>query len=138
MISPEETAEVEPAGEGNINWVRRVRVRGRSASWVVKQARPALERFPEYAVHPRRAGFEARYYEVVAPLDPGGICPAVRHFDAEHWVLVLEDMGHAERMDAALARGADVSAAVRALGAFLGGVHGATRDAALADRFDND
>ena len=138
VLSPEDAAEVEPAGEGNINWVRRVRVPSRAASWVVKQARPTLERFPEYAVHPRRAGFEARYYEVVAPLDPGGICPAVRHFDAEHWVLVLEDLGGAERLDAALARGADVSEAARSLGAFLGRVHGATRNAALAERFDND
>jgi 5-methylthioribose kinase len=42
-------AAIEPAGEGNINWVRRVRTSD-GASWVVKQARPALERFPEYRV----------------------------------------------------------------------------------------
>ena len=50
--------EVEPAGDGNINWVRRVRFGEPPCSVVVKQARPALERFPEYRVPTERIVFE--------------------------------------------------------------------------------
>ncbi len=136
LLAPNETALVEPVGDGNINWVRRVR--GQRRSWVVKQARPALERFPEYRVSTERLVFEARYYETVAAHDRAGICPAVVRFDPEQRVLVLEDLGAAERLDAALARGADVAPAAAALGAFLGAVHAATRGAGLAERFANE
>ena len=32
LLEPGEAAEVEPAGDGNINWVRRIRAPGYSAS----------------------------------------------------------------------------------------------------------
>lgn len=140
-------ARVEAAGDGNINWVRRVRFAGSPGSGpvsvVVKQARPALERFPEYQVTTERIVFEARYYEVVAPFDRAGLCPRVLAFDEGDRVLVLEDLGDAPRLDAALACGppdAALGRAAEALGAFLGAVHRGTRDAAaaLGPRFAND
>ncbi len=130
---------VEPAGEGNINWVRRVRSSD-GASWVVKQARPALERFPEYRVSTERAVFEARYGEVAAAFDDRGILVRIEHFDPVEKVLVLEDLGAAVSLSAALARGdhARVVGVASALGSFLGRVHRGTRDPALARRFAND
>ncbi len=136
LIEPGARGVVEAVGDGNINWVRRFRTR--SASHVVKQARPALERFPEYRVSTERLLYEARYYEVTAPFDLDGICPRITFFDPDARVLVLEDLGGAERLDSALARGADVSACAAALGGFLGRVHAGTRDPALAARFAND
>jgi len=54
---------VEPAGDGNINWVRRTRsADGRS--WIVKQARPALEAFPQYEAPTERIIFEHRWLEL--------------------------------------------------------------------------
>jgi len=146
-------ARVEPAGDGNINWVRRVRFAAPlpglagAGSVVVKQARPALERFPEYEVTTERIVFEARYYVEVGPLDREALCPRVLHFDEAERVLVLEDLGPVPRLDAALASAADAGAADGALaraaerlGGFLGAVHAATREAAprLAPRFAND
>ena len=129
---------VEPAGDGNINWVRRVRSATDDRSWIVKQARPALERFPEYHASTERIVFEHRYFELVRDLDVEGVCPEVRHFDAAARVLVLEDLGDAKRLDHALSRGADVASALCALGRFLAAVHAATRDPALAAGFVND
>ncbi len=133
---------VESVGEGNINWVRRVRSVSDGRSWVVKQARPALERFPEYRVSTERAAFEARYFEVVGPFDPDGICVELLFFDSRQRVLVLEDLGDATPLSQALARGTaaapEVLAAGRALGRFLGAVHSGTRRADLASRFEND
>ena len=135
---------VEKAGDGNINWVRRARVsapEGASlvgASWIVKQARPALERFPEYQVTTERIVFEHRWYETVRPFDLDRVCPEIHGFDAEARVLVLEDLSGAERLDAALARGAEVTRSLEALAGFLGRAHAGTRDPALAARFSND
>lgn len=137
-----EAVRVEPAGDGNINWVRRVRLGGGGRSLIVKQARPALERFPEYQVTTARAVFEARYYEAVRPLDAAGLCPKVLDFDEAERVLVLEDLGDVPRLDHALLRGGDAGvaeAAGRALGAFLGAVHAGTAQRPdLASRFEND
>jgi 5-methylthioribose kinase len=137
LLHPDAAADVEPAGDGNINWVRRVRVRGTGRSFVVKQARPALERFPEYQAPTERILFEARWLEIAARLVPEPVCPEVLRFDPAERVLVLEDLGSAERLDAALARGADVTACFASLGRCLGAVHAGTTDPALAARFAN-
>ena len=136
FLAQDEPVSVAKVGDGNINWVRRVRTG--SESWVVKQARPALERFPEYRASTERIVFEARFYETVAPFDDARVCPRVVRFDPEQRVLVLEDLGDVERLDAALARGADVVAAATRLARFLGAVHRGTADGALAEHFAND
>lgn len=133
----DETPRIEAAGDGNINWVRRVRSSsGRTV--IVKHARPALEKFPEYETSPERIVFEHRYFEIARQHDPDGVCPKILHFDATRHLLVLEDLASAERLDSALARGADPSEALLTLLAFLGRVHGATTSQEdLAERFDN-
>ncbi|MDJ0852305.1 MAG: phosphotransferase [Myxococcota bacterium] len=132
-----EELSVEAVGDGNINWVRRVT--GASGSRVVKQARPALERFPEYRASTERIAIEARFYETVARFDRDRICPEVVFFDPEQCVLVLEDLGEVERLDAALARDADLARPAERLARFLGRLHAGTADQpALAARFEND
>lgn len=136
LVAGGDTITVEPAGDGNINWVRRAR--SRSRSWIVKQARPALERFPQYRASTERIVFEERWFAIARPLDARGVCPRVLDFDAERRALVLEDLGDAERLDHALLRGGDVRGVLCDVGALLGAVHRATREAALAERFAND
>jgi 5-methylthioribose kinase len=149
LLAPGESARVEPAGDGNINWVRRVRIEPGHRSLIVKQARPALERFPEYQTSTDRIVFEHRYGTVVDAIGAargttGGpnlsrMLPRVLHFDQRERVLAMEDIGDVLRLDAALAEGADLSAAGAALGRFLGEVHAATAgDTTLAARFAND
>jgi 5-methylthioribose kinase len=141
LLASERGVVVEPAGDGNINRVRRVRAPD-GRSFVTKHARPALERFPEYRVTTERMVFEARYGEVVRAHAPevAGVLPRVLHFDEPARVLVLEDLGEAERLDARLAADAAAPATLAALGEFLGAVHRATRPRAaeLAPRFAND
>lgn len=128
---------VEPAGDGNINWVRRVRA-ATGESWIVKQARSHLERFPEYAAPTERIVFERRYLEIARPFDSERVLPEVLAFDEENRVLVLPDLGDAERLDRALARGADIRSALTSVAGLLGRVHAATRDSRLTARFAND
>ncbi len=141
LLQHTERARVEPAGDGNINFVRRVRgAEGRS--WVVKQARPQLERFPEYRVSTERIVFEHRYGEVVAELAPdaAGLLPRTLHFDAEARILVMEDLGDAPCLGDELLAGRVEPAVLQQLGRFLGRVHGVTAPhaGALAPRFAND
>ena len=140
LARPGEPVRVEAAGDGNINWVRRATApEPPPRSWVVKQARPALERFPQYQAPTARIVCEARWLEQVRGCDAEGVCPHVHAFDEPNRVLVLEDLGQAERLDHALARGADVAPALGTLARFLGRVHRATRgDASLAARFANE
>lgn len=128
----------EPAGDGNINWVRRARSQtGRTV--VIKHARPALERFPEYQTSTRRIVFEHLYYEIARRYDEDRVCPPIYYFDEAHRLLVLKDLGSAERLDDALLRGADLDPALTILTRFLGLVHAATRDDdRLVERFRND
>jgi 5-methylthioribose kinase len=137
LLGRNESARVEPAGDGNINWVRRVRAGGRS--FIVKQARPALERFPQYRASTIRIVCESRWLETVRPLDRDGVCPGVVAFDDAARTLVLEDLGDAPRLDSVLARPAgDSHAAAARLAGFLGAVHAATAgDQSLAPRFPN-
>ncbi len=136
LIPSAEGLEIEPAGDGNINWVRRVRWPG--GSLIVKQARARLERFPEYQAPTERIVFEARWLEHAARFDEDRVRPEVLHVDEAARVLVREDLGRAERLDAALARGADARAAAATLAALLGRIHAGTRDPALAASFENE
>jgi len=137
LAAPSDPIVVEPAGDGNINWVRRARSTTSGASWIVKQARPALERFPQYQASTERIVFEQRWFAIARPLDVRGVCPRILHFDEQRRTLVLEDLGAAERLDHALARGADVRLALHAVVELLAAVHGATRGPALARDFQN-
>lgn len=126
LLGAGEPCEVSPAGDGNINWVRRVRAPGRSVSWIVKQARPELERFPEYRVTPDRMLFEQRWRRVAAEVSAPPLWPRTLLEDEAERVLVMEDLGDAPRLDGLTARGDDVTELGRTLGAFLGHIHAAT------------
>jgi 5-methylthioribose kinase len=138
LVQAEERVEVTPAGDGNINWVRRASVAGANRrSYVLKQARPRLESFPEYEAPTERLLFEGRWFELAALHDDAGFCPRIHHLDADERVLVLEDLGRAERLDAALSRGAEVAQPLGGLARFLGQVHAATAGTVAAETFAN-
>ncbi|MCP3983325.1 MAG: phosphotransferase [bacterium] len=138
LFGPDEDLQVEIAGDGNINWVRRASLPG-GTSYIVKQARPALEKFPEYEVTTERLIFEARYLERVQPFDTDGICPKVIGFDPDERVLVLEDLSDCTRLDDALTEGLKSAASLQTLARFLARVHAATaKECGLAAAFEND
>ncbi|MFQ5664860.1 MAG: phosphotransferase [Candidatus Binatia bacterium] len=138
VLRPGEAVVTGAAGDGNINWVRRVRTIDGARSWIIKQARPALERFPQYQAPTERIVFENRYYRTTRHLPGGEVCPDIIAFDESQRVLILADLGDVPRLDHALAQGQDCREVFRALSTFLGAVHAATRDPALAAEFPND
>jgi 5-methylthioribose kinase len=134
-----DAARIESAGSGNINFVRRVRLAD-GTSFVVKHARPTLERFPQYAAPVERLLFEHRYVERVKELlGRESLLPRILHFDETLPLLVLEDLGPGPDLDSALAAGAVPLDALRELGGFLASVHvaSAPRAAELVLLFEN-
>jgi 5-methylthioribose kinase len=140
VLAPGIAARVEPAGRGNLNFVRRV-LPARGPSWVIKQAPPCVEGFPEFPLTSERIVFEWRYARAVAELVPerAALLPAVRHFDLEERVLVLEDVVDAPGLDALLRAGRAPLEALRSFGELLAAVHAASarRAGSLEPDFTN-
>ena len=84
----------EKAGEGNMNCA--VRVRTSAGSFILKQSRPWLEKYPQIAAPFDRALAESRFYRLVAPSAAvAGMMPRMLWSDDEARLVALEDLGAA-------------------------------------------
>lgn len=85
----------EKAGEGNMNCVVRVRTAG-GGSFILKQARDWVEKYPQLAAPRDRALVEERFYALVSGVPPvAGRMPRLLWTDPEARLLALEDLGTA-------------------------------------------
>jgi len=79
------------AGEGNMNCV--VRVTTSLRSFILKQSRPWVEKYPSFAAPWDRALVEASFYQTVESLPGLTSCmPRLLNFDAAERLLMLEDL----------------------------------------------
>ena len=94
LADGERVETVAPAGAGNMNCTLRVRTTQRAL--VVKQARPWVEKYPQFAAPPQRARREIEFHRLAAAhaILAAGL-PAMLHGDEQSCVLVLEDLGGA-------------------------------------------
>lgn len=90
----EPVLSVAKAGEGNMNCT--VRVVTPLRSLIVKQARPWVEKYPQFDAPSNRALHEIGFYSLAATAAPvaAGL-PRLLHADASAHLLVLEDLGSA-------------------------------------------
>lgn len=94
LAADETITAVGKAGEGNMNLTLRVQTEARS--FIVKQARPWVEKYPSIAAPDHRILMEATFYQLVA--DVPAITNRMPRFiglDKENRVAVLEDLGGA-------------------------------------------
>jgi 5-methylthioribose kinase len=83
---------VERAGEGNMNCV--VRVYTNQRSFILKQSRPWVEKYPQIAAPQDRALTEARFYqETKKSAEISFHLPQLLALDAEERLLMFEDLG---------------------------------------------
>ena len=83
---------VEKPGEGNMNFVARVVTDKRS--FIVKQALPWVQRFPQVEAPVARGKMEAIFYQLIEHQpELKAYTPGLIGFDARHHVLALEDLG---------------------------------------------
>lgn len=83
---------LEKPGEGNMNVV--VRVLSSHGSFILKQARPYVQKYPHIPAPVERVQVEARFYEITEQQDRlQQYLPTFIGFDPEAQVLALEDLG---------------------------------------------
>jgi 5-methylthioribose kinase len=89
--------QTERAGEGNMNCV--VRVRTNTRSFILKQSRPWVEKYPQIAAPWDRSLIEARFYqETKTSAAISAHVPQLLAFDSEERLLMLEDLGQAREL----------------------------------------
>ena len=92
MPADEHLLTAEKAGEGNMNYTLRVRTTKRS--YILKQARPYVEKYPSIPAPVERAGMESAFFAAAAEWeDVGEMLPRLLHFDENEHVQVIEDLG---------------------------------------------
>jgi 5-methylthioribose kinase len=91
----ESLASATKAGEGNMNLTLRVVTTSRS--FVLKQARPWVEKYPQIEAPAGRARVETAFYETIASREAlRSAMPALLGADPDSGILLLEDLGEAQ------------------------------------------
>ncbi len=93
LVPGEWVESASRAGEGNMNCTLRVKTTKRT--FILKQARPWVEKYPQIAAPWDRAFVEAGFYREAQRLAVSTMLPALLGFDGESRTLMLEDLGGA-------------------------------------------
>ncbi len=137
MPAEEHLLSAEKAGEGNMNYTLRVRTTKRS--FILKQARPYVEKYPSIPAPVERAGMESAFFAAAAEWEGvGKMLPRLLHFDKNEHVQVIEDLGEGADFTAYYARNADLpEIEIAALICFLAALHQSSRAHLPATGFEN-
>ena len=92
LTSDEVIRQISKAGEGNMNLTLRVQTNQRS--FIIKQSRPWVEKYPQLAAPWDRVLSEAKFYELVGNLQVvASKMPRILSVDRDSRILLLEDLG---------------------------------------------
>ncbi|MFD2201146.1 phosphotransferase [Shivajiella indica] len=93
ILANEEILDYSKAGEGNMNVV--IRVRTNLKSFILKQSRPFVNRYPQVPAPKERILTERFFYRSISHNRLlAGFSPKMIDFFEKHLVLVLEDLGN--------------------------------------------
>lgn len=124
--SSDKVIGLEKPGEGNMNFL--VRVRTESGSIIVKQSRPWVEKYPQIDAPVERIFVEATFYETLKLdhfFDP--FVPKLIGFDAQNLLLAMEDLGEGSDFSFLYKKGSSLSASERQrLIEFISHLHNST------------
>lgn len=134
----ERVLAAERAGEGNMNCVVRVRVSA-GEPFILKQARPWVEKYPAIAAPRDRALVEANFYGLTAAIPAVSTrMPRLRWVDADARLLSLEDLGAARDFFSLYAGGTTLDdATLDALADYLTALHAVPLPPPAADPGDD-
>jgi 5-methylthioribose kinase len=136
LAGGEQVLEATKAGEGNMN--RTLRVTTSARTFILKQARPWVEKYPHIAAPWDRIAVEAGFYELVASVAAlAAMMPRRLWFDAASRLLALEDLGAAQDLTSVY-RGDELAPLeLEALAAYLRVLHRSFVDATSKPDFAN-
>jgi 5-methylthioribose kinase len=92
----EEVLSVEKPGEGNMNVVLRVRTNQRS--FILKQSRPYVQKYPQIEAPLTRINVEHQFYKAIRTNALSAHVPKILEFDKADCLLLLEDLGNCTDM----------------------------------------
>jgi len=92
-IAPDEVVQAaSKPGEGNMNYVLRIRTNFRS--FIIKQSRDYVEKYPQIPAPAARAITEGHFYELIQRNGTlRGYTPEVGYLDPDNHIITLEDLG---------------------------------------------
>lgn len=124
LKSKEKIKEISKPGEGNMNHV--VRVTTDKRSFILKQSRPWVEKFPQIEAPVDRVLVEAQFYELVGENNYLlGFTPELLARDDDNYLLMLEDLGQGADLTYLYKKGELINPKhLRALMGFISRLHG--------------
>lgn len=92
LSKDESITTLEKPGEGNMNFVLRVRTDRQSL--IVKQARPWVEKYPQIEAPLERIRVEAEFYQLVRQDEVlASFTPRLIAWDPDNYIVLMEDLG---------------------------------------------
>lgn len=136
ITAEQQVIRADPAGEGNMNCT--LRIETGEGSFILKQARPWVEKYPAISAPDERAVLEAAFYNEVASNPPvSARMPRLRANAPDVCILMLEDLGAASDFTSLYGDAAISDEDLRLLSAWLLALHASFRGEHLAARFSN-
>ena len=83
--------EIEIAGEGNMNVVLRIKTNKRT--FILKQSRPFVQKYPDLPAPIDRINVEKKFYDL---MDQNSFFPEILGYLPSDYILLLEDLGKGE------------------------------------------
>jgi 5-methylthioribose kinase len=103
----EKIKTIEKPGEGNMNFVRRVRTDKKS--FIVKQCRPWVEKYPDIKAPVERLKTEQTYYDFISGIPFfSRFTPKIVYYDPDNLTLILEDLGESTDFTFIYKKGAEI------------------------------
>ncbi len=88
----EEVISAKKPGEGNMNYTLRIRTNFRT--FIIKQSRDYVEKYPDIPAPRERAVIEGKFYETIQENEElKSYTPEIGYIDEENSVIALEDLG---------------------------------------------
>ena len=127
ITSTSDVVGIEKAGEGNMNLV--LRVTTQKESYIIKQSRPWVEKYPQIAAPEGRLLVEAAFYEAVQSLPfVSSHMPALLHVDRPNRIAQFEDLGTASDFTSVYSNPSSVESYLPELCNWLSALHSGTFD----------
>ena len=118
----EQVVAIEQAGEGNMNLVLRIQTNERS--FIIKQSRPWVEKYPQIPAPEDRLLVEVAFYEAVRPFPViAGHMPALMAVDQPNRIAQFEDLGAASDFTVIYETPDSITAHLPALCQWLSALH---------------
>ncbi len=96
-LRPEERIHsIEKPGEGNMNVVLRIQTNARS--FILKQSRPYVQKYPQIEAPLSRITVEHQFYMAMQDITSAAYLPKILGYDNDNYLMLLEDLGNCEDM----------------------------------------